>query len=640
MNYLEGLSEEQKKAVLSTAGPVSVLAGAGSGKTRVLTTRIYHLIREGVAPGSILAITFTNKAAREMRERLYHLLPTEGATEIPFIATFHGLGRELLQQYGHKIGVSRYFSIFDRDDSKSAIKKIMISMGIDPKELSPGLVLSRISKAKGDGKTKEDFRAKEGQKSFESRIAGDIWVQYEEALQKEKALDFDDLLSLPVKLLEEHADVRAIVQERFKYVHVDEYQDTNDIQARLMRLIAENHKNIFVVGDADQLIYGWRGANIDNILNFENEYKGAQTLLLEHNYRSTKTIVAAANQVIEKNIKRKEKTSTTNNADGENITVHIAMNAEDEARWVAKKIEEMNDRDVAYEDVAILFRTNAQSRALEEALLRRNIPYTLLGTRFLDRKEVKDVIAWTRLVLDPTREADRMRAVQAPVRGIGKVTLGKLLAGQRDLLKKGELEKVEQFELVVAELHEAAQKLPPSALIKMIVEKSGLEAALKKEGEEGIERLENIRELGVLASRYDHTPGLDGAAAFIAEVALSGDQDEMDRKKSEQEIKKGITLMTVHAAKGLEFDTVFITGMEEGLFPHEGMGEGDRDEEEERRLFYVALTRAKKKLYLTLARVRRIYGTDYAATASSFLNDIDPGLTELDMEDPWERSIL
>lgn len=623
--YVAHLNPAQKEAVLATEGPVSVLAGAGSGKTSVLTTRIYHLIRQGVPASEILAVTFTNKAAREMRERLHAKLPD---SPLPFVATFHGLGRELLQTYGTAMGISRYFSIFDRDDSKSAIREALKALDVDPKEVPPAAIFSRISKAKSEGQTLAQFREKHGRESFRSRIATDVWARYEETLKKEKALDFDDLIVLPVQLLRDHADVRALVQKRFTYLHIDEYQDTNELQGKLAHYIAGDKKNLFVVGDIDQSIYTWRGATIDNLLKFEESYPGAQHIVLEHNYRSTKTIVEAANQVIERNQNRKEKHAKTDNPDGERITIHPAATAEGEALWIAREARRLIERGTKPEEIAVLFRTNFQSRALEEAFLACSVPYKLLGTRFFDRKEVKDVLSWIRLALEPDRESDRMRAVQSPPRGIGKVTLGKLVAGKRDELRAADKTKVDAFEKVVQSLREAAETSLPSAFVKLVIEKSGLETSLLKDGEEGQERLENAKELATLASRHDELPGMEGIAAFLAEAALAGDQDEMDRPEGERAEKKvGVTLMTVHAAKGLEFDAVFVTGLEEGLFPHEGMGgEEDRDEEEERRLFYVAVTRAKKRLFLTLARIRRIYGTDYMSEPSQFIRDIDDSL--------------
>lgn len=629
MKYLEGLNDAQKQAVLTTDGPVSVIAGAGSGKTRVLTTRIYHLIREGVPAEQILAVTFTNKAAREMRERVRKMLEGDGA--VPFIATFHGLGRELLESYGKAIGIPRFFSVYDRGDSEKAIAAALKTLDVGAKEFSPRAVLGKISRAKGEGMTASEFYEKRGRGGFGGRIVAEAWRMYEKTLKDEKALDFDDLIALPVKLLEEHDDIRALAQERWKYIHIDEYQDTNGLQERLAGLLAQKHKNLFVVGDGDQAIYGWRGAKMENILNFEKKYTNAQTIILARNYRSTKNLVDAANAVIEKNKNRKEKYSTTEHAAGEPIIVHMAINAEDEARWIALKIRELIRNGMRPEEIAILFRTNFQSRALEEGLLKAGVPYKLLGTHFFARKEVKDALAWMRLAIDPSREVDKVRAAASPPRGIGKVTLGKLIASGRAELRAGELAKVEAFEKIIEELALAADTLAPSEFVKLVIEKSGLHKALVEEGnEEDRERFENVEELASVAARYDDVPGKEGIAAFLAEAALASDQDELDRNE-----KTGVTLMTVHAAKGLEFNTIFVSGMEEGLFPHQGMGgEEKRDEEEERRLFYVAMTRAKSRLFLTLARIRRIYGSDSISEPSSFLADIDGALMLYDETEP------
>ncbi len=632
VTYLEGLNEAQKRAVLTKDGPISVLAGAGSGKTRVLTTRIYHLIREGIPPEEILAITFTNKAAREMRERVNALLSHSSGESgpSPLVATFHGLGRELLESYGSAIGIPRFFSVYDRDDSEKAIANALKALDISAKEFSPRSVLSRISRLKGEGVSASEFYEKSARGSFGGRVTAEAWLSYEKALRAEKALDFDDLIVLPLRLLEGHPDVRERAQNRWRYIHIDEYQDTNLLQGRLAAILAGKRKNLFVVGDIDQTIYTWRGATIENLLEFDKTYPEAVTIILERNYRSTKNLVDAANAVIRKNKNRKEKSSTTENAAGEPIHIHATRTAEEEARWIAAKIRELVLSGEKPEGIAILFRTNFQSRALEESLLRAGIPYKLLGTRFFARKEVKDALAWMRLALDPSREADKLRAASSPPRGLGKVTLGKLAAGQRAMLRAGELAKVAQFESIILELEAAAKTLRPSDFVKLVIEKSGMRRAFFEEGnEDDRERFQNIEELASIAVRHDARPGQEGVAAFLAEAALASDQDEMDQGE-----KSGVTLMTVHAAKGLEFDTVFVSGMEEGLFPHQGMGsETARDEEEERRLFYVAMTRAKKRLFLVFAYLRIIYGSERFAEPSSFLDDLDRSLVTYDEYD-------
>ena len=1000
MDYLKGLNDAQREAVLATDGPVSVLAGAGSGKTRVLATRIYHLVRSGVPAERILAVTFTNKAAREMRERVRVMLGAEtpaprsgaGTAGLPFVATFHGLGRELLESYGSAIGIPRFFSVYDRDDSERVIAAALKALDVSAKELSPRAVLGRISRHKGDGMRAREFNNRYGRSSFGGRVTADVWLRYENVLKEEKALDFDDLIAEPVRLLEEHPEAREAAQKRWQYIHIDEYQDTNELQERLASILAERHKNLFVVGDGDQClaggtkirmadgsekaiekvregdsvlsnygsgsmrparvagvrshvepddlvrittragyvvtstaehihfagyrlgetpqlhftylmhkhgvgwrlgtsqvytrgqkqpvigfqqrciqehadeawivgvfdtqqearvrecllsleyqlptipfvarkggglngyvhdqdainrifasfdtdsaarrllaseglsleyphhpaqgadnrrnavltlcgdrrgatpmhriamvgkdaetagrlrasgfsvrsakrgseswrfetsykeygralddarrirkalpdvrlvqmallggqkknlragnslpflpagsvrrgmalfsgdarwdvvenveyvrggkrvydldveythnfiandvtthncIYGWRGAKMENILNFDKKYPEAQTIILERNYRSTKTLVDAANAVIVKNKNRKAKSSTTEQGAGEPIVLNIAGSAESEAHWVAQKARELIGNGEKPEEIAILFRTNFQSRALEEGLLRAGVPYKLLGTKFFGRKEVKDVLSWMRLAMDPSREADKMRAAASPPRGIGAVTLGKLAAGQRATLGAANLAKVEAFERTISDLAAAAETCVPSEFVKLVIEKSGMRRALVDEGtEEDRERFENIEELASVAARHDGARGREGVALFLAESALAGDQDELDQGE-----KSGVVLMTVHAAKGLEFDTVFVTGMEEGLFPHVGIGDGKRDEEEERRLFYVAVTRARKRLFLTLARVRKIYGSDTYAEPSSFLSDLDESLLQRD----------
>ena len=634
VKYLEGLNDVQRRAVVALDGPILVLAGAGSGKTRVLTTRVYHLIREGVPANKILAVTFTNKAAREMRERVRTMLGDEKTFDTPFISTFHGLGRELLESYGKVMNIPRFFSVYDRDDSEKAITTALKVLDVSAKEFSPRAILSRISRLKGEGVRMREFYEKHGRSGFSNRITAEVWQKYEKTLAEEKALDFDDLIALPVRLLKEHEDVRALAQNRWKYIHIDEYQDTNNLQEQLAGILAEKHKNLFVVGDGDQAIYGWRGAKMENILNFEKRYPKAQTIILKRNYRSTKNLVDAANTVIEKNKNRKEKYSTTEKPAGEPIIVHFAINAEDEARWIAHRIKQQMSEGQKPEGIAILYRTNFQSRALEEGLLRAGVPYRILGTRFFARKEIKDALAWMRLAMDPSREADKMRAAAWPPRGIGKITLGKLAAGQREMLRAGELSKIEAFERVIQELAQAAETLVPSEFVKLVVEKNGMKKVLFEEGsEEDRERFENIEELASVAARHDSMHGKDGIALFIAEAALASDQDELDHpsKSSLRDGNKtGVTLMTVHAAKGLEFNTVFVSGMEEGLFPHKNIGgdqpAGGRDEEEERRLFYVAMTRAKERLILTLASIRKIYGADSITIPSSFLADIDPSL--------------
>jgi len=470
VTYLDGLNDAQKRAVLATDGPISVLAGAGSGKTRVLTTRIYHLIREGVPAEQVLAVTFTNKAAREMRGRVRRMLDGDGL--LPFIATFHGLGRELLESYGKVIGIPRFFSIYDRDDSEKAVAAALKALDVGTKEFSPRAVLGRISRAKGEGMRANEFYEKHARSGFGNRIAAEAWLRYEKTLRDEKALDFDDLIALPVRLLEEHLDIRALAQERWRYIHIDEYQDTNELQERLAGLLAGKHQNLFVVGDGDQAIYGWRGAKMENILNFEKRYPDAQTIILEHNYRSTKNLVDAANAVIEKNKNRKEKYSTTDKAAGEPIIVHIARSAEDEARWIALRIKSQMSEGQKPEEIAVLFRTNFQSRALEEGLLRAGVPYKLLGTRFFARKEVKDALAWMRLALDPSRESDKLRAAASPSSRHFAANSGSLTTVGNSTFSSIFLFKSARATFVLGERNSAALPSSPTVALSPMIWKS------------------------------------------------------------------------------------------------------------------------------------------------------------------------
>ena len=636
MFSLDTLNKRQKEAVLATEGPIAVLAGAGSGKTRVLTTRMQYLLEEKHVPGkNILAVTFTNKAAREMRERMH-------CEDMPLIVTFHGLGRILLEEYGESIGIPRYTTIIDRSDSKRIIKKILESLGMDPKEVQPKNILSYIAKIKGKGMTPQEFLDENhSANNFLTQTVGVVFPQYETQLRKQKALDFEDLISLPHRMLAQNEEVRHAVQQRFKYVHIDEYQDTNKLQGEIAMTIAGKHHNIFVVGDIDQTIYTWRGATIDNLLSFEEFYPDAKTIILEYNYRSSKTIIDAANMLIAHNKNRKEKKSVTDNPAGVPIVAHLCATAEQEASWIVQEIKKEMASGTRAEQIAILFRTNFQSRAIEEGLLHGGVAYRLIGTRFFERKEVKDVLAWVRLALDSASEINRIRAVQSPSRGIGKVTLGKMLSGQRNIFTALERTRVNAFEQLIEKFTRKAQELTPSAFVRAVIEETGLQTKCLTGGEEGQERLENMRELATLATRYDTHPQENRLADFLADAALASDQDELDNKTH----SSGVVLMTIHAAKGLEFDTVFITGMEEGLFPHERIGNEARDEEEERRLCYVAVTRAKKRLILTLAQTRKIYGADYVQEPSSFLQEMDINIDPTDTpapincKDNWEAIV-
>lgn len=621
--YVEGLNQPQKEAVLHTEGPLMVLAGAGSGKTRVITHRIVHLIHEGVAPGNILAVTFTNKAATEMRERVRDLIkkhfPSERASidGLPTVTTFHSLGVRILREFHEAAGLRRHFTIYDRSDSQKAVKQAIEQANYNPKEFEPRKMLGIISRAKGDAITRLEFT--DAANSYLEQVAAEVWDKYETILQKEQAADFDDLLAKTLRLLENNPTVRETLQQRYKYLHIDEYQDTNKVQFRIAELLAGEVKNICVVGDIDQNIYSWRGADIKNVLQFERHFPGAETILLEENYRSTKTIIAASNDIIKKNQNRVEKNVFTNNHDGEKITLYAGMTGYDEAEYVALTAKSLIADGADPAAIAVLYRTNFQSRALEEAFLNFEVPYQMLGTKFFERKEVKDVLSYLRLALNPGSNADLTRIINEPARGIGKVTMLKVVEGNRADLKPAAQAKVKVFDDIMMDIANAAKENTLSETIKFIMKRSGIEDFYKDEGtEEAMERIENLRELVTLASRFNDLEPLDAVEQLLETAALQSDQDEIKAKEEQNAVR----LMTVHAAKGLEFSYVFITGLEEGLFPHERLDDGKTDNEEERRLFYVALTRAEKKVFLTYAHMRTIFGSQRVNIPSQFLNDI------------------
>jgi DNA helicase-2/ATP-dependent DNA helicase PcrA len=621
--YLEGLNDPQKEAVLHTEGPLMVLAGAGSGKTRVITHRIVHLIHLGVAPHNILAVTFTNKAAKEMRERVGVLnqkfLPSDRAVidSQPLVTTFHSLGVRLLREFHETLNLRRHFTIYDRSDSLKVVKQAIEKSGYNPKEFEPRKILGMISRAKGDAMTVLEY--KDAANSFPEQVTGEVWGKYEETLRAEHALDFDDLLAKTLFLLKTQPPVREKLQARFRYIHVDEFQDTNKVQFSIIELLTSENNNICVVGDIDQNIYSWRGADIKNVLQFERHFKDTHTILLEENYRSTQTIIAASNDIIKKNQNRVDKTVFTNNQAGEKITLYAGMSGNDEAEYVAMTAKSLIAEGVEPTSIAVLYRTNFQSRSLEEAFLNYEVPYQLLGTKFFERREVKDVLSYLRLAINPGSNADLVRVINTPARGIGKVTMLKVVEGKRADLNKGAAAKVQLFDDIMMDIAKVVPEKTLSETIKFIMKRSGIEDSFKDEGtEEALERIENLRELVTLASRFNDVDPNEAVEQLLETAALQSDQDEIKAKEEQNAVR----LMTIHAAKGLEFAYVFITGLEEGLFPHERLDDGKTDKEEERRLFYVALTRAESKLYLTYAHLRTIFGTQRVNMPSSFLNDI------------------
>lgn len=634
--YLTKLNPAQQNAVRHTTGPLLVLAGAGSGKTRVITHRIVHLIHQGVAPHNILAVTFTNKAAKEMRERVEKLIhefpPSDRAVldSLPTVTTFHAFGVRVLREFHDTLGLRRHFTIYDRSDSLRAVKQAIEKANYNPKEFEPRTLLGKISRAKGDAVTPSAY--KESAASYPDRVTAEVWQQYETILQTEHALDFDDLLVKTLLLLRDYPTVRESLTKRYRYIHIDEYQDTNRVQFEIARHLAGEQHNICVVGDIDQNIYSWRGADIKNVLQFERVFPNSTTILLEENYRSTKTIIGASNDVIAKNKNRVEKQVFTSNGDGEKITLYAAMNGGDEAEYIARTAKKLVETGIAPSAIAVLYRTNFQSRALEEAFLNYGVEYQLLGTKFYERKEVKDVISYLRLALNPGNTADLARVINEPARGIGKVTMLKVIEGKRADLTGAALEKVTRFDDMMMDIAAEARTKPLSETIKFIMLRTGIETELKKQGtDEDLSRLENLRELVTLATRYDELGPEAGVEAFMETAALQSDQDELQDKTEHDAVR----LMTVHAAKGLEFPYVFITGLEEGLFPHERLDDTGIDHEEERRLFYVALTRAEKKVYLTYAHMRTIYGSQRVNVPSNFLNDISKEYVESSNPKGW-----
>jgi DNA helicase II / ATP-dependent DNA helicase PcrA len=641
-NHLEGLNPAQKSAVQTVEGPLLVLAGAGSGKTRVITHRIIHLILQGVTPDRILAVTFTNKAAKEMRERVLALIESHapaaraGMDATPTVSTFHALGVRMLREHHESLGLRRHFTIYDRSDSGRAIKKALEAAGYDAKQFEPRKVLGIISRAKGDALSRDAFMDKA--RSYPERVAGEVWEHYERILKEEQALDFDDLLLKTVNMLKSFPHILEEYRRRFMYIHVDEYQDTNRVQYEIARLIAGDRANICVVGDVDQNIYSWRGADIKNILQFERHFPQATIIMLEENYRSTQTIIAASNDIIEKNVNRPEKKVFTKNHEGELISLYAAMSEIEEAEHVAMTAKKLIKSGASPSDIAVLFRTNFQSRVLEEACINFDIPYQVLGTRFFERREVKDVLSFLRLALNQDSTGDLARIINTPPRGIGKVTLLKIVEGKREELTGATRMRVEAFFTLMNEIGEMANTKPVHETLKFIMERTGLEASFKEEGEEGQERIENLRELVTLGTRYQEYAPEEAVLHLLEDAALQSDQDELHKKEEQDAIR----LMTIHAAKGLEFPYVFVTGLEEGLFPHERLSDEGIDEEEERRLFYVALTRAEKKVFLTFAHFRTIFGSQRVNVPSSFLSDIRKELIESSnpAESGYERTIF
>lgn len=622
----EKLNEAQKRVVLHKDGPLLVLAGAGSGKTKSISHRIAYLVSQGIEPGKILAITFTNKAAEEMRERtltlLRNLQSSNHSGQIPFISTFHSLGVEILRKSGKNIGVPKNFSILDKEDGLAIVKAVLQELKIDPKQFQPAKMQAVISKQKGELMDSESYKQGAGNDFFPSALAK-IWGKYEEQLNKQKALDFDDLIAKTVFLLEKDKEARDYYQNFWQYILIDEYQDTNKSQYKLSKILAARHKNICAIGDIDQCIYAFRGADFRNIINFENDYPEHVSVVLEENYRSTQNILEAAAKVIEKNKLRKPKKLYTKNKKGAEISLFEAMNEQEEAEFVARKVKELLSKGQPAAGIAALFRTNFQSRVLEETCLKHQIPYQMIGVQFYERKEVKDIFAYLKAATNKDDLMSVKRVINAPPRGIGKVSILNRFAGKK--LPPGTEKKFQDFTDLLDSINRKILKEKTSNVVRFVLEETGLRKFLENEDDSDKERLENLKELVTIAARYDGFVPPEGTEKMLIDSALMSAQDSLDKKKD------GIRLMTVHAAKGLEFNNVFIVGMEEGLFPHSGFGdEGGQKNEEERRLFYVALTRAKEKLFLSFSVVRTIFGGKQMNMPSRFLSDIPDRLYKME----------
>jgi len=639
-DLLKNLNAKQKEAVLTTEGPLLVLAGAGSGKTKTLTHRIAYLIEEKkISPFNILAVTFTNKAAGEMSNRIGDLLGSERDgqySKLPWMGTFHSVCVRILRREAHLLGYERSFTVYDSGDQLSVIKRIMKDLEIDPKNFSPKSIQYFISGAKNELLTAKDYK-KYVNSPFET-VTAKVYEKYELYLKEVNGMDFDDLLMQCVILFQQNSEVLAKYQNQFKYILVDEYQDTNQAQYLWTKLLAEKHKNIMVVGDDYQAIYGWRGANFKNILNFEKDYKNTKIIKLEQNYRSTKTILAAADEVIKYNRLRTDKTLWTDNSNGLPITVYKALNEKDEAEFVCLEIKSITRRSsLGLSDVAVLYRTNAQSRAVEEAMLRFDIPYRVVGgVRFYERKEIKDIIAYLRLIQNPSDFAAFERAVAVPSRGIGEKTTLKIREISREEIVNPKQnpnpktpKKLYDFLVLMEEIREASRDMRLDDLIMHIAVKTGYKNLLLDGTPEGEGRWENIQELMTVAAeelknrdQFEDEDSLNDLEQFLERVALVQDTDSLDQNSD------AVTLMTLHSAKGLEFNTVFIIGAEEGIFPHSRSIMDESEMEEERRLAYVGITRAKERLYFIYALERNIYGRFQSNEISRFIENIPEELLD------------
>ncbi len=641
------LNLKQLEASQCINGPLLILAGAGAGKTKTIVERVIEIVRSGVDPANILCVTFTNKAAAEMRERILHRLRQEKMIEdyvsvsqndfnsfrsqqfLPTIKTFHSLGLYILKREHLAAGLLKNFVILDSDDSRSVVKDYLVSIGVDTKIYEPSKIRNAISREKSDFRNIRDLREKIANYSME--ITCNAWEHYEKKLKEMGAVDFDDLIIRVVHLLKDNLEIRKRYQNIFKYVHVDEYQDTNSSQYELTSLLIDpDTKNICVVGDTDQNIYSWRGSILKNIMNFENDYKDAKVVLLEENYRSSQNILTLANTAIKKNTIRKDKNLFTKSGEGEKIVVLPAFDGDSEAECVALKCAQLiSEQNVDPQDIAVLYRTNFQSRVIEEKMITHDVPYTVLGVRFFERKEVRDIMSYLKVALNPDSQIDMKRVFETPKRGIGKATIAKVFAGE--ILSGSAQNKVNEVYRFLNKIKEQIKDETSeiSEILTHILIESGIEKELKDDGDDGMIRLANISELITLSENFtrESVGGNfdDCIEKFMEITSLSSDQDD-DKKEN-----VGVRLMTVHASKGLEFVYVFIVGLEEDLFPAKNFGgklKSKEEEEEERRLFYVAVTRARKKLFLSYAEMRTVFGQRNIAAPSQFLSDLSDDIYE------------
>ena len=630
---LAGLNEKQREAVLTTEGPVLVLAGPGSGKTRVLTHRVAYLASRGVAPDQILAVTFTNKAAEEMRGRVHQLIARLGIPyrAAPFLGTFHSFCVRILRVHAGAIGHQRSFTIFDTDDALSVMKDTGKELGINPKQFPPGMLLHTVSGLKNELTTPEQYEERVGLSDLFPRTLHESYVLYQKKLRDANAMDFDDLLCETVRLFAEHPAILAEYQRQFHYLHIDEYQDVNTSQYALTKQLASVHRNIAVVGDDAQAIYSFRGADYRNILNFEKDWPDARVIVLGQNYRSTQIILDAAAGVIAKNSMQKNKVLTTHQDRGELIRIAALANERAEAQFITDTIKELLRDGAHRSEMVVLYRTNAQSRAIEDSLIEENIPYKIIGSvRFYQRREVKDILAYVRFALNRDDLVSLKRIINVPTRGIGKQALHKYLAWHRASRAKNGADMpldgksapaLLKFNEIIDDLAVQAGMLSSVQFLKHLIRVIRYREYLK-EGEQADERWENVEELVNLAQKYDDLPPSEGLQKLLEDVALMSDQDDVAQ---EQEL---VHLMTFHAAKGLEFRIVFMVGMEEGIFPHARALFNPAELEEERRLCYVGLTRAKEKVFLSFALSRVHFGATQVNPPSRFLSEIPEHLLE------------